>query len=578
MAGLDDYQFYSKMRERDTPFWQKTFDQTDQQGGSSKSATDMTELYQRPTEFPQKLTGPAAVPGLGSSVMGADPFSGKDLQMEKYGELSINLVSLCAENLLSHPFIVIRRQCQVNVDSLRFHLLPVTLVPSIVHLQSCQGFSCFWKGLGSVLTVRGVTMGLEDCISKFTPWPKEISPHSSLKTIGQHLLLKCSALALITPFYSASLVETVQSEIASERPGVLDVFKEGLMRLLSFTQPQTGRMLPVWLLIIPTVSHGILQYLIGNAVTTITSNILRQIHRQDQQRKGAVSKESSSLADASVRLQASFIGHLASDVILFPLETILHRLHMQGTRTIIDSLDAGYEVKPILTRYEGFFDCLHTALQEEGVLGLFKGFGALCLQYALYGTVLKFAHIIIREVTFLLAPPKPKPKQQDSTKQDPVAPLAPSAPYSQHLLHSSPLLQQQQRGGIAAPPLQLSQPPPPHAPPAGGYPRGPVQQPYQGLSGSRELLDGLSNRGSSEYLSSRVNSSSRDSLDGIDGGGGYGGVGAYTGGLWGAGGSDYSGYSSGAGSLSNSPAGRRLHELDIKAELEKHKLSLTHDD
>lgn len=44
----------------------------------------------------------------------------------------------------------------------------------------------------------------------------------------------------MTPFYSASLVETVQSEIASERPGVLDVFKEGLTRLLSFTQPQTG--------------------------------------------------------------------------------------------------------------------------------------------------------------------------------------------------------------------------------------------------------------------------------------------------------------------------------------------------
>lgn len=36
-----------------------------------------------------------------------------DMQMEKYGELSINIVSLCAENLLSHPFIVVRRQCQV---------------------------------------------------------------------------------------------------------------------------------------------------------------------------------------------------------------------------------------------------------------------------------------------------------------------------------------------------------------------------------------------------------------------------------------------------------------------------------
>lgn len=45
---------------------------------------------------------------------------------------------------------------------------------------------------------------------------------------------------------------------------------------------------------------------------------------------------------------------------------------MQGTRTIIDSLDVGYEVKPILTRYEGFFDCLHTTIHEEGFFGLFK--------------------------------------------------------------------------------------------------------------------------------------------------------------------------------------------------------------
>ncbi|XP_042229132.1 solute carrier family 25 member 46-like isoform X2 [Homarus americanus] len=411
MAGLDDYQFFSNLRERDTPFWQKSYEDRDK-------PMDTTDFYRRPTEFPQNLLNPAhSSPQTMKPVMlkplDPDVDKGNDIQMEKYGELSINLVSLCAENLLSHPFIVVKRQCQVNVDSQRYHVLPITLVPALIHMQGCQGFSAFWKGLGSVLTVRGVTMALEDFISKFTPWPKEISPHSSPKTIGQHLILKCSALALITPFYSASLVETVQSEIASERPGVLDVFKEGLTRLLSFTQPQTGRMLPVWLLIVPTVSHGILQYLIGNAVSTITSQILRRYHRQDQQKQGAVSKDSGSFLDASVRLQSAFIGHLVSDVVLYPLETILHRLHMQGTRTIVDSLDVGYEVKPILTRYEGFFDCLHTTVQEEGVLGLFKGFGALCIQYALYGAVLKFAQVIIREVTLALVPPKPKPKTQE---------------------------------------------------------------------------------------------------------------------------------------------------------------------
>nr|XP_053642571.1 mitochondrial outer membrane protein SLC25A46-like isoform X2 [Cherax quadricarinatus] len=361
MAGLDDYQFFSNLRERETPFWQKTYE-------DKEKIMEPTDCYRRPTEFPQTLLNPVhGSPQTTKPVLPKphDHDSYKDIQMEKYGELSINIVSLCSENLLSHPFIVVRRQCQVNVNSQRYHVLPITLVPALIHMQGCQGFSAFWKGLGSILTVKGVTMALEDFISKFTPWPKEISPHSSPKTMGQHLLLKCSALALITPFYSASLVETVQSEIASEKPGVLDVFKEGLTRLLSFTQPQTGRMLPVWLLIVPTVAHGILQYLIGNAVSTITSQILRRYHRQDQQKQGAVSKDSGSFLDASVRLQSTFIGHLASDVLLYPLETILHRLHMQGTRTIIDSLDVGYEVKPILTRYEGFFDCLNTTVKRR---------------------------------------------------------------------------------------------------------------------------------------------------------------------------------------------------------------------
>lgn len=62
----------------------------------------------------------------------------------------------------------------------------------------------------------------------------------SSKYIGQHILLKFVTCAIITPFYSASLLETVQSEIASEKPEFLDVFKEGLRRLISFGVPRKG--------------------------------------------------------------------------------------------------------------------------------------------------------------------------------------------------------------------------------------------------------------------------------------------------------------------------------------------------
>lgn len=113
-----------------------------------------------------------------------------DTNVRKYIYTGVAAVSLITENLLSHPFVVLRRQCQVmSSERLRFvfhtswvfqvhnrsksyHLVPITLVPVIYSLHQHQGLTSLWKGLGSVLLVRGLTLGVEDLISKVTPWPK----------------------------------------------------------------------------------------------------------------------------------------------------------------------------------------------------------------------------------------------------------------------------------------------------------------------------------------------------------------------------------------------------------------------
>lgn len=82
--------------------------------------------------------------------------------LSRYLSVSVSLVSLITENLLSHPFIVLRRQCQVHHNSKRFHLVPVTLVPVIVHLHRRQGITTLWKGIGSSLLVRGMSLAVED--------------------------------------------------------------------------------------------------------------------------------------------------------------------------------------------------------------------------------------------------------------------------------------------------------------------------------------------------------------------------------------------------------------------------------
>ena len=98
-------------------------------------------------------------------------------------------------------------------------------------------------------------------------------------------------------------------------------------------------------------------------------------------------------------LIATFTGNLLADTLLFPLETVLHRLLLQGTRTIIDNTDSGLGVVPIITRYEGVTDCFISIIREEGVAGLYKGFGALTLQYGIHMALLRMTHWIFRRLS-----------------------------------------------------------------------------------------------------------------------------------------------------------------------------------
>ena len=106
-------------------------------------------------------------------------------------------------------------------------------------------------------------------------------------------------------------------------------------------------------------------------------------------------------------LIATFTGNLLADTVLFPLETVLHRLNLQGTRTIIDNTDTGLGVVPIITRYEGTADCFWSIMTEEGIGGLYKGFGALLLQYTLHAILLKMTKLMFERLSEEASPPIP---------------------------------------------------------------------------------------------------------------------------------------------------------------------------
>uniref|UniRef100_A0A672IBY1 Solute carrier family 25 member 46 n=1 Tax=Salarias fasciatus TaxID=181472 RepID=A0A672IBY1_SALFA len=320
-------------------------------------------------------------------------------QLNRFAGFGIGLVSLFTENVLAHPCIVFRRQCQVNYHARSYHLTPFSAVAVMYSITKAQGVRSLWKGMGSTFIVHGITLGAEGVISEFTPLPRELPHRWSWKQLAGHLLLKGLTAVVALPFYCASLIETVQSDIVRDEAssGLLDCVREGVARLLGVGAPHSRRLLPLGRLLLPAALHTVLRY----AVAAGVQRAALWLHRRGRERRA----EPSDPLDAYFpELAAAWAGSLAADVLLFPLETALHRLALQGTRTIIDATDGAVAagnggsplVLPVNTQYDGVHDCLHAIRRKEGGAGFYRGFGALLAQYALHGALLAAARTLLR--------------------------------------------------------------------------------------------------------------------------------------------------------------------------------------
>ncbi|KAE8635644.1 hypothetical protein XENTR_v10002695 [Xenopus tropicalis] len=334
--------------------------------------------------------GPAAVGEESSSSSSGE-------HLNRFAGFGIGLASLFTENVLAHPCIVLRRQCQVNYHARNYQLSPFSIVNIMYSFTKTQGFRALWKGMGSTFIVQGISLGAEGMLSEFTHLPRELNHKWNPKQIGGHLLLKGLVYVIVTPFYSASLIETVQSEIIHDNPGILDCLKEGIGRVLNLGVPYSKRLLPLLVLTFPTVLHGILHYIISSTIQKCVLFFIKKKSPAQLPGDGSNAVQNK-LEDYFPELIANFAASLCADVLLYPLETVLHRLHIQGTRTIIDNTDLGHEVVPINSQYEGLKDCINTIKREEGGLGFYKGFGAVVVQYTLHAIVLQITKIIYSSV------------------------------------------------------------------------------------------------------------------------------------------------------------------------------------
>ncbi|XP_041825988.1 solute carrier family 25 member 46 [Melanotaenia boesemani] len=353
---------------------------------------ERTPLYDDPLG---EHGGPAAAAGWDPPQPGVPPAE----QLNRFAGFGIGLVSLFTENVLAHPCIVFRRQCQVNYHARCYHLTPFSVVAVMSSITKAQGVKALWKGMGSTFIVHGITLGAEGIISEFTPLPRELPHRWTWKQLAGHLLLKGLTAVVALPFYCASLIETVQSEIVRDdsSSGLLDCIREGVARLLGVGAPHSRRLLPLSCLLLPAAVHAILRY----AVAAVIQRVALWLHQRGRKQRA---NPSNPLDAYFPELAAAWAGSLVADVMLFPLETALHRLSLQGTRTIIDATDGVVAavsggsplVLPVNTQYDGFSDCLHSIRRKEGRTGFYRGFGALLAQYTLHGALLAAARTLLR--------------------------------------------------------------------------------------------------------------------------------------------------------------------------------------
>ncbi|XP_028399053.1 solute carrier family 25 member 46-like [Dendronephthya gigantea] len=316
---------------------------------------------------------------------------------QRLAGFSIGITSLLIEDFLTHPFIVVRRQCMVNSSAVLYHLAPFSVCRVMLKIRRKQGLSTFWKGQGSKLAVRGMNLLAELLISEVTHerLPRDISsPSSTITQLVGHIIGKSISIVLTLPFYSASITETVETEQIKKQRSPFAFIKEGIFRLIGWQSSTQGhgRLLPLWALVAPTMLHGLVHYVIASCLQHII--LARTKSRSISWESENPDKVGRWPKRIFPELMASLTGTVLTEILLYPLETVMYRLHLQGTRTMIDDTDNGFAVVSLCTNYDGLLDCFSRIKSEEGLQGFYKGFGALLLQYLVQLLVLRITKAI----------------------------------------------------------------------------------------------------------------------------------------------------------------------------------------
>lgn len=287
-----------------------------------------------------------------------------------------------------------RRQAQIQSQCSCAYLTPMSAIRMIFVMKSQQGLGVLWKGCFSSLILTSGEMISNNLID-------ELAPFDRRSFREKHLILKAISSFLVIPLYSVHFLRSIQSDLTIVNQwSPLTIFIEPFQRVLGIKTGFYARALPLWYLISLTVPYFVFQH---GLERIFCRKIRQQRQKQCDTDESQINSKMESFETVDdiecrlidtipnlvktsfIRIESSLLAVFLSKLVLYPYETVMNRLFVQGTRTIIDNLESSTPgCIPVNTRYLGFFDCSRTIFETEGRFGrgFFKGFGFFLLKFA----------------------------------------------------------------------------------------------------------------------------------------------------------------------------------------------------
>ena len=258
-----------------------------------------------------------------------------------------------------------------------------------------QGTGVLWKGCFSSLILTTLDTVSNNLI-------EEIAPLKNSSFRFKHVLLKTISSFLLIPMYSVHLLRSIQSDLTVVNHwSPLTIFIEPFQRMLGIKTGFYARAFPLWYLISLSLPYFVGKHVLECFLNRYFFQMKEENFLKKDQTSISQPNQFETIDDIEcqlietipnlvnrsfLRIEANICAVFLANFVLYPYETVLNRLFVQGTRTIVDNLDkTGVGCVPINTRYLGLFDCCRTIIETEGQWGsgFYKGVGFLILKFGL---------------------------------------------------------------------------------------------------------------------------------------------------------------------------------------------------